>query len=204
MTYSIKSLFAASLLGSSLAFAGSAMAQEAEAEPDATAKVEWVSKKFDIKYSGNGVKKEFRNKPFPVDTIYTNAVGIPGNVAISCINGVQSANVAMEPTDFGTVIEEWLTSRRSKSRIPTMWVGGEKVDASVWRYVQRFKLMIPAKENVVRKIYNASISGDDVRLKLDMGKSVDLVLPKPNKAFAEFGAACGIGRLADASKAEGE
>ncbi len=182
----------------SVAFTQDAFAQDT-ADPADTPKdtpVEWVSQQYKVMFTGNGIKKDHRYKPYPAEILYTTAFDAPGNVAIHCVNGVMTASVGMEPVDFSEILSDWLSSQRSKSRMPTMKINGERIDAGTWRYVQRFKLLHPGRPHISKKLYNAAIRGETVTLSLDFGNEVTLVLPKPNRDFAHFGAGCGIGKSA--------
>ena len=154
----------------------------------------WDRKTLSLAFTGNGVKKSVRNKPFRGEVIYTNATEQSGNVAFVCLRNTLTANVALGPTNYGEVIEEWIHTRRARTWKPSLTINGEEIKSSMWTYVPKLKLVVPRKKVVAKKLYNAAIRGDEVVFDTDHMKPLTLILPKPNATFADFGAACDMGR----------
>ena len=154
----------------------------------------WDSRDMRVVFSGNGVNKKVRGTPYDGEAIFTTAIDKPGNVSFYCLKNVFGANIAVEPVDFAIIIDEWATTRRQRATKPTLTINGEKQKSEMWTYVPPLKLLIPRKKYVARKLYNASIRGSDVQLKMSGKKAITLILPKPNLAFADFGADCNMGK----------
>ncbi|MCF6275623.1 MAG: hypothetical protein L3J05_07655 [Robiginitomaculum sp.] len=87
--------------------------------------------------------------------------------------------------------------RRVSRRLVDMTLdGGEKIPLGTWSYAKNTKILRNGKRTTAAKLYNAAVRGQDVVLYIEGNKPIILDLPKPNSDFANFGAKCGIGKLA--------
>ena len=156
----------------------------------------WEHTNIDISFVGSGIRRDVRGISYDAEAIYTTETEKAGNVAFICVNGTFVSNVALTPQDFKLVISEWLSSTRVKIRQPTVLINGESIRPTRWTYSPTLQFLLPRKTLTTKKLYNAAIRGDTVQIKMDGKDPLTLVLPKPNVAFADFGAACGLGRNA--------
>lgn len=182
--------------GAASAQAPEVSVNEAQSSIAQDTSVEWVSLNFSAAFSGNAVKKDLLYKPFAGDAIYTNQPNASGNVSFSCFRGTLAANVGLIPTDFENLFADPPRSRRRKARSVDLVIDGEDTRSTTWSYVPAMKIYMPQKKSVVRKLYNAVIRRSVVTAGTDYNDPVTLLLPKPNAAFADFGAECGLGRKA--------
>lgn len=73
---------------------------------------------------------------------------------------------------------------------------GDKIALGRWIYDKSDHSAYSNKRKPAAKLYNAVVRGQMVKIIAQGKTSFTLDFPKPNKAFAEFGAGCGIGKLA--------
>ncbi len=156
----------------------------------------WESRDLSIAFVGSGVRRDVRGIYNKGETIYSTQKDLPGNVSFICLRKTFMANVALEPADFRVIVDNWQTSSRARVRQPTLLINGESAKPAAWTYSPTLQFLYPRKTVTVKKLYNAAIRGDTVQIKLDGSDPITLVLPKPNAAFADFGADCGLGRNA--------
>lgn len=190
------SLLVLSAYGGAFAQTPDVSVNEAQSPAVQDTGLEWVSLNFSAAFSGNAVKKDLLYKPFAGDAIYTNQPNASGNVSFSCFRGTLAANVGLTPTDFETLFADPPRSRRRKARSVDLVIDGENTRSTTWSYVPAMKIYMPQKKSIVRKLYNAVIRRSVVTAGTDYNDPVTLLLPKPNAAFADFGAECGLGRKA--------
>lgn len=153
----------------------------------------WEQKDLSVKFFGNLVRKKNRNRTFSGEAIFSDNFAVPGNVAFVCINGVFTSNVAITPANFGDVIDNWHKTRRRRLRMPDVYINDKKIEATQWTFLPQLQLILPREKRISAKLYNAAIRGDKVSVGIHTKDKFDLVLPRPNSAFANFGAACGMG-----------
>lgn len=108
--------------------------------------------------------------------------------------------VSLNDEDIRPRTKDIWDSQRSRRIRPSIKIDGESVLSHYWSYQPTLQLALPAKQIVTRKIYNAAIRQHSVEVDLSNKKSVTLILPKVNTAFADFGANCGVGRLKNKTK----
>jgi len=155
--------------------------------------VDWQHHDYVMEFSGSAVKKKAREKQFLAETIYTNKSDARGNVAITCINEVYTVSVSYKPIDMEDFVVNNRTTKRWRTRKVEMKVNGEVQKMNDWTYLPKIGVFLPRKKSDRAKIYNAAIKGDAISLNMDFKEAFPLILPKPNKAFKEFGGACGMG-----------
>jgi hypothetical protein len=157
-------------------------------------KIAWQSMNYAIRFTGNMPSKEQRARSYKVEAIYSNAVAEKGNVAFTCVNGIFSVAIALEPTDFEAFIRDNEKSKRRRTRKVPMFINGKRQKLKNWTYVPKTKILLPMKTSTRNKIYNAAIRQDEVLVNLEFKDQVKLILPKVDNTFAEFGAECGLGK----------
>lgn len=168
-----------------------ANANSPESEPS------WQGYNYYVEFSGSAVKKKARDRKFVTETIYTDLNEQPGNVAFTCINELLTVSVAYKPLDLKDFIKNHRTSRRWKTRMAEVTIDGELQKMNSWTYLPKYGVAISRKRSDGAKLYNAAIRGQSVIFDFDFKKPVELILPKPNMDFAEFGGPCGMGKYKD-------
>lgn len=163
----------------------------------------WVSRPYTIIYTGNALSAANQGMKVTGEVMITDNTPRAGNVVFACINNTFAITTSTEPVDFKAFMKENRKGRKKQIIGPKVFIAGKQIKTRGWIHVKDTKVMLAGGESTRRKIYNAAIRGDSVRIEF---KKFDfnLNLPKPNADFAEFGGACGLGNNKDAEQAEGE
>jgi hypothetical protein len=188
----------------SAALAAPSFAQDLSTYSQETAQAEasesgWSHVTMNIVWTGSGVKREYRGKAMPMETIYSGDKTTPGNVAFTCYAGTLSANVAFDPVDMKALVRNRPRTKRAKLRRPDMKIDGEFVKTADWIYVPKFKVYRARKRPPAAKLYNSVIRGSDVEMRPQGDDYMALNLPPPDRVFKNFGAECGMGLSAKKS-----
>ncbi len=155
----------------------------------------WESFDMTMHYSGNAYTKKRRATIDEGEIVHTTSDTSSG-LMFSCLEGRLFVAVSWKPQDFRTSFTK--TSGRRKGRKLDMKLdGGEKNTLGYWIYKPSLGAVSSRKRSQAAKLYNAVVRKQKVTLYIESKKPVVLDLPKPNRAFAEFGAACGIGKFAN-------
>ena len=160
----------------------------------------WQAYDYYVSFSGNAVKKKARHQRFLTETLYTDQYDDVGNVAFTCINELLTVSVAYKPIDMKDFIKNHRTSRRWKTRRAEIEIDGKLQKMNDWTYLPKYGIVISRKRSDGAKIYNAAIRGQTVTMDFDFKKPIELILPKPNIDFAEFGGPCGMGKYKNKQK----
>ena len=163
-------------------------------QEDHTVSSEWLHSDLKIIRKGQDLSESERSIG---EFIYTNMAGSVGNVALMCAQGELTAAVSTNGEDIKPKVHVAWLGQKFRATRPDLEIGGESEKAYVWAFQQRNDLLLPLKTKVSRKIYNASILKQAVRVDVESRPAIDLILPSPNRVFADFGGDCGIGQLAE-------
>jgi len=154
----------------------------------------WAAFDMTMSYSGLGFTKTQRATLDEGEVIYTTSTTQNG-LMFSCLAGSFGVAASLKPKDFRATFSE--TAGRHKGRYLDMRLdGGEKIGLGLWIYKPTLDAISSRKRSQAAKLYNTVVRRQKVTLHMDSKKPVLLDLPKPNTAFAEFGAECGIGKFA--------
>jgi hypothetical protein len=157
---------------------------------------EWESVKIVYKFSGNATTKKERATDHQSESLIASTPDKAGSVALTCIKNQLFLSTSTEPMGLVEFTQNQPMTRRIIGKTVKLIVNGEAIESKRWNYAPRNKVLMARSEEYARKIYNSAIRGDNVSLKIMHKGEMALQLPKPNKDFANFGAGCGIGRLA--------
>jgi hypothetical protein len=161
---------------------------------DATSANTWENFEMTMHYSGNGYTKKRRTTIDYGEVLHTTSSTTSG-LMFSCLEGNFRVAISWKPQDLRAAFQE--TSRRRKAKQIDMKLNdGEKKGLGAWIYKPSLGTLSSSKRSQAAKLYNAVVRGQSFTLFMEGKEPVSLNLPKPNRAFAEFGAKCGIGKLA--------
>lgn len=154
---------------------------------------EWVH--AGIKYTlDRPYHKETDADAVPGEIIYTTDSNKNG-LLFSCIGEEFRVTSSLRPQNLQSMITHIRIGRAFKY-VDMSVNDGPRIGLKRWLYDPRNTFLRAEKRSATAKLYNGVIRGGAVRLHIEGRKAVLLDLPKPNRAFAEFGAACGIGKFA--------
>ncbi len=154
----------------------------------------WKTFDMTMSYSGDGLTKKRRATIDSGEVIHTTSQTTSG-LMFTCLAGYFMVAASMDPQDFRELYKQSTT--RSKLRHIDMSIdGGEKIPLGLWFYKPKLRTVSSRKRFQAAKLYNAVVRRQNVTLYLSGKKPVVLNLPSPNSIFANFGAGCGIGKLA--------
>ena len=170
-----------------------ALSGSAFAQANQTANT-WAGFNMTMHYSGNAYTKERRATIDTGEVVHTTSDTSSG-LMFSCLEGRFMVGISWKPQDFRAKFGETSKRRRGKN-IDMRLDDGEKKKLGLWVYKPALGTASSRKRWQAAKLYNAVVRQQSVTLYMHGKKSITLDLPKPNKAFAEFGAKCGIGKFA--------
>lgn len=156
----------------------------------------WQAATLGISWRGYAIPKDELEKMRPAEVVYSGSIQTSGNVAFVCYNGRPSVSFAVEPTDMMAMMVDPPSSRRMKIKKPKMTVDGENIKSEEWIFMPALDVYRARRSAPFKTLYNATLLGSDVRAKIGRIE-MPLNLPPADDAFKDFGANCGIGRLAD-------
>lgn len=171
------------------------LAPQAASAADSAAPSEgWQSQNINIRYTGNGVKREMRGVINPAESIYSGDTTTSGNVVFTCLAGSITASFAQDPIDFVSIITQKKVVRGNfKRKRLTFKIAGEKQEFVGWAYIPKLGIYRAGKKSNAIKLYNAVIRGDGVEVKMGGKEYLPLKLPPVDTAFRNFGSECGLG-----------
>ncbi len=164
------------------------------AQDDTTDTNTWESFDMTMHYSGNAYTKKRRATIDKGEVVHTTSDTSSG-LMFSCLEGHFMVGISWKPQDLRATFGE--TSKRRKGKNIDMRLDdSEKKKLGLWIYKPSLGTASSRKRWQAAKLYNAVVRQQKVTLYMDGKKSITLDLPKANRAFANFGAKCGIGKLA--------
>ena len=154
----------------------------------------WTNFDMTMHYSGNALSKAQRATIDAGEVIHTTSDTSPG-LMFTCLTGKFYVAASVKPQNFRDTFNS--STRRHKIKLVDMRLdGGEKTSLGKWLFKPSLGGISSRKRSQAAKLYNAVIRHQEVTLYMSGKKPVTLDLPKPNRAFAEFGAECGLGKFA--------
>ena len=150
-------------------------------------------KTFDVamSYSGDGFSKKRRATIDKGEAIYTTSQTTNGAM-LTCLEGKLYATLALKPQDFMAAFHKSTRTHKIR-RVDYSLDNSTKKPLGKWIHKPTLDVLASFKRSQAAKIYNSAIRGQKVTLYMEGKKPVILDLPKPNQAFANFGAECGLG-----------
>lgn len=156
----------------------------------------WKKIMVTIAFAGSAVLRDERYEPNRVEVIYTGTGETRGNVQFNCYNGRPSVSFAVDPVDMREMLANAPDSRRRNLKRPKISIDGEQIKSQDWIYMPAMQVYRARRLASLKSLYNATVLGSAVQVKT-RGDSVLLNLPKADDVFKDFGAECGLGRLAE-------
>ena len=138
--------------------------------------------------------KETREDAIAGELIFTTSAQTNGLV-FTCLEKKFRATTSVEPQNLLTLLKRIRYGRGFKY-VDMRVDGGPKISLKRWHYDPNNTFMQSETRSAAARLYNAIISGKQVVLYIEGRQPLALDLPKPNRAFAEFGAECGLGKFA--------
>lgn len=166
------------------------------AQDDMNSEQGWTALSVGVSFRGDAVSVDELGKTRIADIVYSGTAETPGNLFFNCYNGRPSVSFALEPVDMQALISNPPDSTRMKLRRPKIIVDGKQIKGEDWIYMPAMDVYRMRRVASFRALYNATLTGSDVRIK-SRPEDIPLNMPAADDAFKDFGAACGIGRLAE-------
>ena len=136
----------------------------------------------------------FSNAYSSGETLNTQTKDLPGNVSFSCTTKGQ-LYVSVWRTPLKITDEKPRRVIRRDTKQVKIYINGVKQKKTRWYYSDGIPAIRPAQGVAQAVLYNAAVRGDEVTLAFRKEPSITLILPKPNEAFAKFGANCGFAAI---------
>ncbi|WP_189499242.1 hypothetical protein [Algimonas arctica] len=155
----------------------------------------WKNVIINLSWRGNAVSKAELGITKPAEVVYSGTADTPGNIVFNCYNGRPSVSFAILPIDMRGMMTEPPDSRRMKLKRPKISIDGVRIKGEDWIYMPAMKVYRARRIGSFKALYNATILGSDVRVKAG-SDNIQLNVPPADDVFKDFGATCGIGRLA--------
>lgn len=120
----------------------------------------------------------------------------PGDIVFNCMGGRLLAAISLDETPAAKALSKsWDKPKMTTASVVIRANGEEVIGHEKWYYLRKTKVIVPRSEVGVRHFYNMVVKGDEITAEAK-GKTHSVPMPRPNKSFNEWGAECGIGRLA--------
>jgi len=156
----------------------------------------WKKVFVTIVFTGSAVSLDELGKPNQIEVVYSGTSETRGNVQFNCFNGRPSVSFALEPVDMREMLTNPPDSRRRKLKRPKISIDGTRIDGEDWIYMPAMEVYRARRMASLKSLYNATVMGSAVEVRT-RGNTELLNLPTADDAFKDFGAKCGLGRLAE-------
>ncbi len=154
----------------------------------------WEKYDFHLTVIGQEAPSAKDEDKYHGEAMVSTSTTTPGLLFI-CLNKRLRVSAALKPQDLRKNYRK--PSRKVSYKYVDMTLdGGEKIPLERWGYAKDHKIIRSSRRMPAAKLYNAVIRNQQVTLFVGGKKPITLALPKPNRAFAEFGAECGLGKFA--------
>lgn len=123
---------------------------------------------------------------------------LAGSVGFACAGQKLHVMFSYDDVELDSAFKEAWTERRAKQRVGTLSVDGESQRRGGFTEMRDTKLYMSMSPADKRSFYKSVVQAQNVAVRL-RGETIQLSMPAINDDFREFGAACGLGTLADDS-----
>ena len=168
-------------------------AQTAATIDDAPIATAWERQDFNLvakrgfgKLNGTVTKGEFLS--------VAGASG-PGDIVFNCMTGREMIAISIDDTPAAEALGNSWDGVKIRPTSVIVKVNGKVEKFGKWRYQGKTKIIFPRNAGAARRFYNYIVRKDKVEIE-NKGQWYRLEFPKINRDFNEWGAECGIGRLA--------
>ncbi len=152
----------------------------------------WISANYNLTHIGEDFvrnRAELVKKSELLFTTNTNEAGL----LFSCVNKRFRVIVSTKPQDWAETLTK--TTRHYKARHVSIALNdGPSVAFGKFIYKSKLNILSGKTSAQAVKLYNATIQGQQITLKMSGKSAIKLTPPKPNQMFADFGSQCGIGK----------
>lgn len=155
----------------------------------------WQNVVINLSWRGSAVSKAELGTTKPAEVVYSGTADTPGNIVFNCYNSRPSVSFAILPADMRGMMTNPPDSRRMKLKRPKISIDGVRIKGEDWIYMPAMKVYRARRMGSFKALYNATVLGSDVRVKTG-GENIQLNIPPADDVFKDFGATCGLGRLA--------
>ena len=161
--------------------------QELSVDPD-----NWVldqSEKWDVDGSDAGTQTDFQAKISKITIKGENNTAITLSCQTVIEDGVQGnsqLNAAIDLDETKDVGRSRMNLRHISGRLTV----GEESKAERWVWNPETMRIVPHNREVARRLFNAGVRGDRVKLKAFGEQKLDIQLPEMNDHFRAFAKAC--------------
>lgn len=159
----------------------------------------WLLREMVYTTSGLGVKYKYRDRPTTIEILYSKSQAEAGDVAFICSNEQLTLRVTTVLGDVYKIIGDNISNayefngNKRRTFRPKMWVSEKRAKKVKWIEGREERVIMPTEYKAVADIYNAVVTGKQVRLKRKKEYDLILNLPEVNDNFLAFGAECRIG-----------
>lgn len=119
----------------------------------------------------------------------------PGDIVFSCMDSRLMMGISTGETSAAeALLDAWDRPKFRQTNVKVKANGKIAVAKDKWLHQRRTDIIIPASENTTRHFYNMVVRHDDVLVDA-RGETYAILMPKPNRAFINWGADCGMSRI---------
>ncbi len=165
----------------------------------------WATEFYRMVYRGNAYSDRRKNQNDIGEILYTTSETAPG-LFFTCLAGKLRVGVGFKPQDLYTALSgtktygvsgegNFVPDEKMLSYIDMTLDDGPKIGLGRWLYYKDRETAQSRKRVPAAKLYNAVVREQTVTV-FAKRKQALLDIPRPNAAFADFGAECGLGRNA--------
>lgn len=159
----------------------------------------WLLREMIYTTTGLGVKHEYRDRPTNIEILYSKSQTKPGDVAFICANKQLTLRVTTVLGDVYNIIGDNISNsyefngNKRRTFRPQIWISEARAKKTKWIEGREERVVMPTEYKAVADIYNAVVTGKQVRFKRKKDYDLILNLPAVNEDFLAFGTECGIG-----------
>lgn len=165
---------------------------------------QWVSQKI-VKTYGRRFSDKRRAENDSGEVLYTSSTTQPG-IYFSCVDKKFRVGFTYEaqsvPLAFSNIAisgvsggGNFVPTSESLANVSAQFNGQPRVILGRWLYSKNTPATLSRDNKAAQKIYNAVVRGQSIKATIRSQHEFTLLPPKVSDSFADFGAACGIGRL---------
>lgn len=166
----------------------------------------WASATYSMQYKGEAFSDRRKNAIDTGEILYTTSETNPG-LLFTCLAGKFRVAVSLKPQNMATAFSSTKTygvsgngsfvpAEKMLSYVDMTLDDGPKIGLGRWLYFKDREAAKSRKRVPAAKLYNAIVKNQTITIHTKRKQAL-LDLPRPNAAFADFGAACGLGRNAE-------
>ena len=126
------------------------------------------------------------------EIIFTNASD-SNSLLFQCADNTLRAFITTKPQSWQDVLKKSSKRERNKSVLLSL-DGAKATNIGKFTYKPTLKVLISHNTSQTVRLYNAVVNGQKITIDVGSKGNFDIIPPKPNFAFVDFGSQCGVGR----------